>query len=155
MIEHVLTVCIGNICRSPAAQALLIHHMPTLAVASAGLHALDGQGIDPPMQALLQAAGVRPHDHQARTLSSWMLVQSSLVLVMDAQQKSHIERQYPATRGRVYRLGEHIGSQGRDIPDPYRQDAAIYSDVFALIEEGVQRWCQRIHAIGHNPAQPV
>lgn len=155
MIEHVLTVCVGNICRSPAAQALLVHHLPTLAVASAGLQALDGQGIDPPMLALLQAAGVQPHAHTARTLSSWMLAQTSLVLVMDTRQKAHIERQYPAARGRVFRLGEHIGPQGTDIPDPYRQDAATYARVFTLIDEGVQRWRQRIDAIGHARAQPV
>ena len=155
MIEHVLTVCVGNICRSPAAQSLLMHQLPTLAVSSAGLQALDGQGIDPPMRALLQAAGVQPHAHQARTLSSWMLAQSSLVLVMDAQQRAHIERQYPTTRGRVYRLGEHIGPKGCDIPDPYRQDESTYAHVFALIEEGVSRWRQRIEAIGYSAAQPA
>ncbi|MFM7024602.1 MAG: low molecular weight protein-tyrosine-phosphatase [Limnohabitans sp.] len=149
MIEQVLTVCIGNICRSPAAQALLRHRLPTLQVTSAGLQALDGQGIDLPMLALLEAAGVQAHAHRARTLSSWMLAQSSLVLVMDAAQKAHIERLYPAARGRVFRLGEHLGPQGQDIPDPYRQDAATCARVYSLIDQGVQRWSERIEALGY------
>jgi len=150
MIEHVLTVCIGNICRSPAAQVLLSRRLPGLSVASAGLQALDGQGIDAPMQALLQAAGSPPPVHAARTLSSWMLAQSSLVLVMDARQKAHLERQYPQVRGRVFRLGEHLNAQGQDIPDPYQQDPETYARVFAMIEQGVQHWSQRIQALGYN-----
>ena len=155
MIEHVLTVCIGNICRSPVAQVLLGQRLPGLAVSSAGLQALDGQDIDPPMLALLQAAGVQPQAHRARTLSSWMLAEASLVLVMDARQKAHIERMHPSARGRVFRLGEHLGPQGQDIPDPYRQDAATCARVYALIDEGVRRWSERIEALGYAAVQAV
>ncbi|MGV0958303.1 MAG: low molecular weight protein-tyrosine-phosphatase [Limnohabitans sp.] len=150
MIERVLTVCIGNICRSPAAQALLAHRLPGLAVSSAGLQALDGHGIDPPILALLQAAGVDAGEHHARTLASWMLTQSSLVLVMDAQQKADIERQYPAARGRVFRLGEPMGI---DIADPYRQDSASVERIYAQIDESVRLWSLRIEALGYAAAQ--
>jgi protein-tyrosine phosphatase len=145
MIERVLTVCIGNICRSPAAQALLAHRLPGLEVSSAGLQALDGQGIDPPMQALLSASGVPALAHSARTLSLWMLSQSSMVLVMDTRQKSAIERQYPTVRGRVFRLGEPMGV---DIADPYLQDSKTYQHVYEQIDEGVRLWSKRIESIG-------
>jgi len=36
MINKVLVICIGNICRSPMAVALLRHHAPHLQVESAG-----------------------------------------------------------------------------------------------------------------------
>lgn len=150
MIEHVLTVCSGNICRSPAAEALLRRRLPGLAVASAGLQALDGQDMDPPMRALLQAAGVNAGPHRARTLAGWMLAQSSLVLVMDTQQKALIERQHLAARGRVFRLGEPLGL---DIPDPYRQDRATFERVYALIDESVRRWSARIASLGYATPQ--
>lgn len=150
MIERVLTVCIGNICRSPAAQALLAHRLPGLAVSSAGLQALDGQGIDPPILALLNAAGVAAADHRARTLSAWMLTQSSLVLVMDSRQKADIERQHPAARGRVFRLGEPMGI---DIADPYRKDQASIERIYAQIDECVRLWSTRIEALGYNAVQ--
>lgn len=149
MIDSVLAVCIGNICRSPAAEVLLRQRLPGLQVASAGLQALDGYGIDPMMRQVLQAAGAEPGAHSARTLAPWMLAQASLVLVMDTAQKQHIERQYPAARGRVFRLGEPLGL---DIPDPYRQDRETFERVHALIDQGVQRWSERIQALGYASA---
>lgn len=153
MIESVLTVCIGNICRSPVAQALLSHRLPGLAVSSAGLQALDGHGIDVPMAQLLETRGVQPPEHKARTLASWMVMSASLVIVMDAHQKSHIEHHYPAARGRVFRLLEPVGTSGmagQDIPDPYLQDRLTYEHVYHLIDEGVQRWATRIRSIGYR-----
>ena len=42
MIREVLVLCIGNICRSPMAQALLAREQPSLLVRSAGLAAVVG-----------------------------------------------------------------------------------------------------------------
>lgn len=150
MIQSVLTVCLGNICRSPVAQVLLSHRLPGLVVASAGLQALDGRDIDPPMRQLLQADGVQPPPHQARTLMSWMLMQASLVLVMDTQQKAHIEQHYPAARGRVFRLLDTgVAGAGQDIPDPYLRDSLAYERAYQLIDAGVQGWSTRIRSIGY------
>ena len=41
MIRRVLMVCVGNICRSPAAEVLLRQALPTLTVESAGLGTVD------------------------------------------------------------------------------------------------------------------
>lgn len=81
-----------------------------------------------------------------------MLAQSDLVLVMDTHQRSHIERVYPTSRGRVFRLCEHIGPRGLDVPDPYMQDMDTCKHVFTLIEEGVHRWSERIQALGYTGA---
>lgn len=40
MIKTILVVCIGNICRSPMAQALLRQSLPGVSVISAGIGAL-------------------------------------------------------------------------------------------------------------------
>ena len=57
-IRHVLTVCLGNICRSPMAEGLLAAAMPDCEVASAGLGALSGHPADPIAQALMQERGL-------------------------------------------------------------------------------------------------
>jgi protein-tyrosine phosphatase len=46
-MKHILTLCIGNICRSPLAQALLARELPGHTVWSAGLSALVGEPADP------------------------------------------------------------------------------------------------------------
>lgn len=148
MIGHVLTVCVGNICRSPAAQLLLQQGMPGLWASSAGLQALDGQGVDPPMQVRLRSMGVDPSAHRARTLTAWMVRQADLVLVMDSAQQHHIEQQYPETRGRVFRLAH---AQSRDIPDPYRQNEQVLEEVLDLIQSGVTDWTRRIQSVGYSP----
>jgi len=54
----VLTVCTGNICRSPTAERLLALGLgPTVKVASAGTHALRGQPVVAPMCAMIEDAG--------------------------------------------------------------------------------------------------
>ena len=51
----ILTVCTGNICRSPAVERLLTRKLgPTVSVSSAGTHALVGHPIAEPMASLLR-----------------------------------------------------------------------------------------------------
>lgn len=148
MIRQVLTVCIGNICRSPVAQVLLAHQLPGLAVQSAGLGALVGRGADPAMLRLLTEQQLDGTAHRAQSLASWMLTQSDLVLVMEQGHKDQIEAQYPQARGRVFRLG-HYDQQ--DIPDPYRQDDEVFRQVYQQIEAGVRHWADRIRKLGYQP----
>lgn len=152
MIKHVLCVCIGNICRSPAAQALLQHKLPGLAVSSAGLQALDHYPADPAVLELLALQSIDATAHRARSLSTWMVSQADLILVMDNEQKKAIEQQHPQARGRVFRLGEPTG---QDIPDPYRQSPEVFRQVLAQIDHNLDQWVPRIQAIGYSahPAQ--
>lgn len=154
MIKHVLCVCIGNICRSPAAQVLLQAKLPGLAVSSAGLQALDHHPADPAVVTQLAEQGLDASAHRARTLSAWMVSQADLILVMDNDQKNTIEQQHPQTRGRVFRLGQHTG---QDIPDPYRQSPDVFRQVLAQIDHNLDQWVPRIQAIGYqgNLAQPT
>ncbi|SUH36475.1 protein-tyrosine phosphatase [Salmonella enterica subsp. enterica] len=43
MLNKILVVCVGNVCRSPTAERLLKRFHPSLTVASAGLGALVGK----------------------------------------------------------------------------------------------------------------
>ncbi|MEN9705503.1 MAG: hypothetical protein RLZZ393_1382 [Pseudomonadota bacterium] len=147
MIRQVLTVCIGNVCRSPVAQLLLARALPGLEVRSAGLRAYAGQPVDKKMQRLLAAEGLDGSALRAERLAEWMLRQSDLVLVMEADHRTEIEGLYPLSRGRVFRLG-HFDQQ--DIVDPIGKDGAVFQRVYQQINAGVGHWAERIRKLGYE-----
>lgn len=137
MINNILFVCIGNICRSPMAEGLFRQALPEKQIYSAGLDALIGHGADPHACDLMRERGVDISMHRARRLDGWMLIESDLILTMDNMQKEIIERRYPVARGKVSRLGEALGC---DIPDPYLQNRQAFEQVCELIEQCLEAW---------------
>jgi protein-tyrosine phosphatase len=138
VFDRILVVCVGNICRSPMAQALLASRLAARGarsvVESAGVAALVGHPADPTAQELMRERGIDVSGHRARQLVPPLVASSDLVLVMDAELQREVEAMLPSARGRVHRLGRW----GRfEIPDPYRQDRAAFARSLALIERGV------------------
>lgn len=143
-MKHILTLCVGNICRSPIAEALLKQEFPEKKIWSAGLGALIGNCADPLSVEVAAAHGVDMSDHRAQQLVSWMCQAADLILVMEQFQKSEVEERYPWVRGKVFRLGE-IGKF--DIADPYRQSAAAFDASYKAIALGVSNWIPRIRLL--------
>ncbi|WP_454902168.1 low molecular weight protein-tyrosine-phosphatase [Variovorax gossypii] len=148
-MRSVLTVCIGNICRSPMAEGLLAAGLPHLRVFSAGIGALVGQPADATAQALMRRRGIDISGHVAQQVSQLLCRQADLILVMEREQRRHLESAYPFVRGKVFRIAEFTG---QDVPDPYRQDEAAFEHAFALIDTGARAWIERILKIT-NPEQ--
>ena len=146
MIKHILVVCVGNICRSPMAEALLKSALKDLGdytVESAGLGALVGHPADDNALELMVELGEDVSDHRARQIHPDMVKKADLILVMEAGHKRSIDTSDPTARGKVTRLGEW---QDRDIGDPYRQPKAAFADALEEIQEGVASWVQKIRA---------
>lgn len=141
MIQNILVLCIGNICRSPIAEGLLKAALPEKRVYSAGIGALIGRPADPFSIQLMQEQGIDISAHRAQSLASWMVSEADIILVMDLEQKRFIEQQYASSKGKVFRLGE-FGKY--DIPDPYRQDLATFRQTYSLIAEGVDALIARL-----------
>lgn len=138
MINHVLMICTGNICRSPMAQALLVRRLSSRNLAtkveSAGLHALVGHPADPLALDLMRERGLDLSKHRARQVSKDLLRASDLILTMEADQQRETESIDSTLRGRVHRLGK----VGRfDVPDPYVRGRAAFEQALALIERGL------------------
>lgn len=152
-MRSVLTVCIGNICRSPMAEGLLAAGLPHLRVFSAGTGALVGKPADPMAQALMRKRGIDISDHVAQQVSQMLCRQADLILVMDREQRRHLESTYPFVRGKVFRIAEF--SVAQDVPDPYGKDEAAFEHALALIDAGVRTWIERILKITKPEQQPT
>ena len=146
MIRHILVVCVGNICRSPMAEALLkreLREQDGFTVESAGLGALVGYPASEFSIELMDELGVDITAHRARQIHPDMVNAADLVLVMEAGHKRAIDDADPTARGKVYRLGEW---QDKDIDDPYRQPKVAFADALEDIREGVRLWVEKIKA---------
>jgi protein-tyrosine phosphatase len=138
VFSRILMVCLGNICRSPMAEALLAARLSGLGVRatveSAGLRALVGQPPVPLAQALMRERRLDISGHVARQLTPELGDGFELILVMEADQERGVQALAPNTRGRVRRIG-HFG--GFDVPDPYKQERPAFERSLALIERGL------------------
>ncbi len=145
--RHILVVCVGNICRSPMAEALLRDALggQEITVESAGLGALVGHAADKHAVALMKERGVDIKAHRARQLHPDMVAAADLILVMETAHKTSIDTAEPTARGKVHRLCEW---QDKDIDDPYRQPKAAFADALKDIEDSVADWVECLTQMG-------
>jgi protein-tyrosine phosphatase len=138
MLETILMVCVGNVCRSPMAEAVLEGRARALGravrVSSAGLAALVGEPAQPLAQELMRERGLDISGHLARQVTPGLLAAFELVLVMDDEQRRGLGRLAPEARGKIRRLGDFGGF---DVPDPYLGPRPAYEQALALIDRGV------------------
>lgn len=145
MINTLLIVCVGNICRSPIGEALFrarfAEKMTINSVSSAGLHAMHDWPADPIAVDLMLKRGLDISQHRGRQLTPELVFNSDLILVMSSEQQEQVENSFPGSRGRVHRIGKW---GGYDVVDPYRRPGAIFEQALALIEQGVNDWCTKL-----------
>jgi len=140
VFQHVLIVCIGNICRSPTAEYLLRARLAgrTLNVASAGLQAMDGHPMEATALELLMQRGIDASAHRARRVSADMLREADLVLAMEQRQLIAMMRLAPEASGKLMLLSRWCG--GGDIVDPFRQPPSVFERVYGLIDQAGESW---------------
>ena len=143
-MKSILVLCVGNICRSPIAEAMLKKEFPDKTVWSAGLGALVGNPADPMSVELAQGDGYDLSKHRAQQIAGWMCQQAELIFVMEKNQKTELERLFPMTKGKVFALGS-LGNF--EIADPYRQKRDAFESAYSAIAKGVADWAPRIHKL--------
>lgn len=103
----VLTVCTGNICRSPAAERLLGATLgPSVRVASAGTGALRGRPIHPDMSALLERDGFAPDGFRARQVTDADVRAADLVLPLSRAHRAAVVDLVPSAVRRTFTILE-------------------------------------------------
>ena len=140
---NVLFVCLGNICRSPTAEAVFrviaAREAPelTLTIDSAGT---GGYHIGaPPDERSQEAARRRLYDMsglRARRVQPTDFERFDLILAMDRSNWSHLRQLAPrAARERVRLFLEFAPDMGTDeVPDPYYGGGNGFEHVLDLIE---------------------
>lgn len=147
-MNSILLVCIGNICRSPVAEALLKRHFPEKVVCSAGMAALVGQPANDMAQEIAQRDGLDLSGHRAQQITRSMCLGADLILVMESDQQRELATRYPLARGKIHCLGEEPGGKRFDVDDPYRKPREAFEQAHAAIVRGVDNWVQRIRQLG-------
>lgn len=140
MFKSVLVVCVGNICRSPTGEALLKSKLAGrgIEVSSAGLGALTGKPVDTTAAQVMAAAGYQLAEHQARQLTSQLLREHDLILVMEQKHLQSVHSIAPEARGKTFLFGKWIGDQ--EVPDPYRQQLPAFEHVFRIMDKAADAW---------------
>jgi protein-tyrosine phosphatase len=147
MMNNIMIVCVGNICRSPVAEGLLKNRLPGRKVWSAGLHAVVGHGAEPNAREIAKRHGLDLSVHLAQQVAGWMCSLTDLVLVMEASHQLELEKRYPTACGKIHRLGKFSLQGNSDIADPYRQSRAAFEVAHAAIARGVDEWVRRIKLV--------
>lgn len=109
MTFSILSVCTGNICRSPVAELLLadaLSHMADVRVESAGTGALVGSGVPEQAQRLAASRGIDASAHRARHIDNNLIRGADLIVVMAREHRRLIVESLPAAMRRTFTLRE-------------------------------------------------
>jgi protein-tyrosine phosphatase len=136
MTVHITAVCLGNICRSPIAAAVLAAELADLDVkvdsmGTGGWHV--GDPADPRALAALARAGYDV-DHVARQASPRALADSDLVLAMDSDNLHDLRAMGVEA---VLIRDFDPGADDPDVPDPYYGGDGDFDEVVAMIRATV------------------
>jgi protein-tyrosine phosphatase len=140
MFNSILVVCAGNICRSPTGEYLLKDKLvdSDIKVSSAGLTALVGKGAEATATNIALTNNIDMSDHKGRQLSSTLIAENDLILVMEERHLSDLLSQYPQARGKTFLLGKWIDD--KEVPDPYRKSQEAFEHVYQLIDQACSAW---------------
>jgi len=149
MIQHVLFVCTGNICRSPLAEALLERAlrdrgMEDVAVTSAGTGAWDGAPASEGAYLVGLERGLDLSGHRARLLSRELVEQADLILTMARHHRARVDEL--GGEGRVFVLGEYAGKGSDEVSDPFGGDLGVYRDTCQELEALAAAVAERLAA---------
>lgn len=140
-VKRVLFVCMGNICRSPAAEGVfqylinqmgLGHRVQIDSAGTIGYHA--GKPADARMR---RAASERGYELTSisRQVKAWDLDEFDLVVAMDRDNLENLRALKANATAEVCLLSDFLDAKWpRDVPDPYYGGDAGFQEVLDMIE---------------------
>ncbi|HJQ18612.1 MAG TPA: low molecular weight protein-tyrosine-phosphatase [Dongiaceae bacterium] len=155
MTARILFVCLGNICRSPLAEAALRAEAARLGLAiqvdSAGTgdwHV--GAPPDPRSVAAARRNGIDISGQRARQVTREDFEMFDHIVALDADNLAALEALRPAgSKARLSLLLDHVpGREGQAVADPYYGDHAHFDLTWADVAAGARHLAQQIASMG-------
>ena len=140
-IQNILVVCVGNICRSPMAEALLKQRYPHKNIDSAGVGALVGHSADPAALEIMAKQEIDITNHVAKQIDEGLAKKADLIFTMSDSQTKWIEERWPFCRGKTFKLGHW---QDKDIADPYKHEMSAFQTAYQDIVVSLEQWADKI-----------
>jgi protein-tyrosine phosphatase len=152
MATKVLMVCLGNICRSPMAEGLLLHKIQELnldvetdSAGTSGIHI----GSKPDHRMIDTAAkyGVDISDLRARQFKASDLETFDYVFAMDKENQRNMLAlaKNETQRNKVKLFLEQVNyPELSEVPDPYYGDQAEFEFVFNLLDEATDTFIETL-----------
>ena len=149
----VLFVCLGNICRSPAAQGIFEHIVrengmqESIEADSAGTYS--GHRGEMPDRRMRTAALYRGFalTHKARPVSGLDFLDFDMIVAMDDQNYEDLMRLEPSVEAthKIRRMADFLQQRKMPyIPDPYYMGSEGFSLVLDLLEDGCRNLFESI-----------
>lgn len=155
MKRSVLFVCLGNICRSPLAEAALRAEAERLGldleIDSAGTgdwHV--GRPPDPRAIAVAERNGVEITGLRARQVKPDDFRRFDHIVALDLQNLANLRRMRPADAGaELSLLLDHVeGRAGQPMADPYHGEDTHFDETWRDVTEGARALAQKLAQAG-------
>ena len=141
----VLFVCLGNICRSPLAEAALKAEAARIGldveVDSAGIGSWHvGEPPDPRARATAKRHGLDISDYRARKITRADFLRFDHIVALDHEVLAALKRMRPASsKADVSLLLDHVeGRQVEEVADPYYGNEADFERVWTEVSAGAR-----------------
>lgn len=139
--DNILVVCVGNICRSPMAEALLKQRYPNKDIDSAGVGALVGHPADPAALEIMNDQQLDVTNHVAKQIDESLAKKADIIFTMSDGQTKWIEERWPFCRGKTFKLGHW---KDKDIADPYKHEKSAFETAYQDIVDSLEQWSEKI-----------
>ena len=159
MKQRILFVCLGNICRSPAAEAMmrmLIERnnlTDSVILDSAGTYGgHSGERSDARMRRAAEARGI-PMTHRARQVKEEDFEHFDMLIAMDDNNYENLFRLAPNRdyHSKIYRFREFLRkhTEWSYIPDPYYEGQEGFELVLDLLEDSCSTLIELLKSDNH------
>jgi protein-tyrosine phosphatase len=157
--KRILFVCLGNICRSPAAEGVLRHFAQKQGVndlveidsaGTLGLH--HGKPADARMRAAASSRGIELTS-RARQVDRRDVDAFDRIIVMDRQNYRDLMALVSGVPNHIRMLSDYLqGEWPRDVPDPYTRGLESFEFVLDMLQAAAPRIIEDV--VGLTPSRP-